>query len=321
MLASAVSRCAIYTGCMRLGRLAFPAVLFTFATASLAPSRCPGQTAPPRIASDLGQGGIACRAYPPTTQSFKRKLWEDYEISLGPAANSTGDGDNCTAAIYNKQGRVVYRTTGFNVVFDENLTGQDFDGDGHGEVVFQTDTGGGNHCCWAYNVVSLFPKPHKLFDIDAEGAVQFEKDAAGKMVIWQRVAAPDVFIGPMAGRPFAERVYRVREGKMVDATPEFCDRIFGDQSRYNKEWKAELSAGNLAKLQSEDRQDEDEEIGRALLERAYQHVLCRQFDDAVADLDLWPVVSRGKVKADFAAQIKNDFPEFAARLASTAAPK
>ena len=92
---------------------------------------------------------------------YTKKLWAGYEISLGPTRNSEGGGDECTAAVYNSAGRVVFRTAGFNVILDENHTGQDFDGDGKPEVVFITDTGGGNHCCWAYNVVSLLPKPQR----------------------------------------------------------------------------------------------------------------------------------------------------------------
>jgi hypothetical protein len=304
-----------YTAAMRAGLLAILSMLS-------AGTPCLAQTAPPLISRSIGRGEVSCRAYPPTTQSYKRKLWDGYEISLGPAANSTDGGDNCTAAIYNKEGHVVYRTTGFNVTFDENLTGQDFDGDGHGEVVFETDTGGGNHCCWGYNVISLYPKPHKLFDIDEEGADQFEKDASGRMVIWKRVGAPDVFNGPIAGRPFAQRVYRVRDGKLVDATPEFCERIFGDQSPYNRLWTAELSPENVEKFKSEDRpHNGEEQVARALLERAYQHVLCRQFDDAIADLDLWPAASRAEMKADFAKQINSDFPDFAARLVQSSRSK
>lgn len=267
------------------------------------------------------QPEVVRRAYPRSTQSYKRKLWDGYEISLGPAANSQGQGDECTAAIYNKAGRVVYRTTGFNVTFNESLTGQDFDGDGKPEVVFQTDTGGGVHCCWVYNVISLYPKAHKLFDIAEEGLDVFEKDAEGKMVIWTRVEAPDVFSGPMAGRPFAERVYRVRDGKMVDATPEFCGRIFSDQNRDFKIWSGVLTPGNLQKLASAAEPGGDEEqIARALLSRAYQHVLCRQFDAAVADLELWPTPSRAKTKASFAEFIKVDFPDFAVRLAQGETP-
>jgi hypothetical protein len=277
------------------------------------------QTAPPPIvANGVGQGGepaIACRAYPKATQSYKRKLWDGYEISLGPAANGEDTGDDCTAAIYSSAGRVVFRTSGFNVTFDQNLTGQDFDGDGHPEVVFQTDTGGGNHCCWVYNVISLYPRPHKVFDIDQEGATQFEKDADGKMVIWERVEAPDEFNAPIAGRPFVERVFRVRDGKMVDSTPEFCGRIFGASSGYNKAWNSELSPQNLLQFGSAEKiSDDEEQVARVLLERAYQHVVCRQYDEATADLDLWPASSRAKMKSDFATQVKDDFPDFAARL-------
>jgi hypothetical protein len=290
--------------------------LFTYLAAAVPAF---AQTAPPPVlANGVGQGGepaIACRAYPKTAESFKRKLWDGYEISLGHAANAAGGGDDeCTAAIYNAQTRVVYRTTGFNVTFDQNLTGQDFDGDGHPEAVFQTDTGGGNHCCWQYNIISLYPKPHKLFDIAQEGAVQFEKDGDGKMVIWTRVEAPDVFGSPMAGRPFAERIYRVKGGKMVDSTPEFCARIFGPNSRYLKEWNLELSPQNLQKLASAQRIDDEEDTARALLERAYQHAVCHDNDAALSDLNLWFAASRAQTRADFARQIKDEFPVLAGRL-------
>jgi hypothetical protein len=304
-----------YDCIMRLSPLAFAATLLVIEVLTLSGAlRAQSiQIAPPRTP----ETEIACRAYPRTAQSYKRKLWDGYEISLGPAANASGGGgDDCTAAIYNSAGHVVYRTTGFNVTFDQNLTGLDFDGDGHPEVVFQTDTCGGNHCCWEYNVISLFPRPHKLFDISEEGLDQFEKDASGKMIIWKRVEAPDEFNGPMASRPFVERVYRVRNGKMVDATPEFCDRIFSSQNRDFKIWSTNLTSENLAGLKSSGGPRPDEEqTARLLLERAYQHVLCRQFDEALADLNLWPTASRAKMKADFAAYIKDDFPEFAAHLA------
>src|ERR1700730_91148 len=149
-------------------------------------------------------GKISCHramVEDPQNRSYTKKLWDGYEISLGPARNGGIDGNGCTAAIYNSGGEVVFRTTGFSVIFDENHTGQDFDGDGKLEIVFITDTGGGNHCCWTYNVISLSPKPHKLFDIDAPGAVRFEKDNHGKMVIWQRTVGPYGFTS-MARAPF-----------------------------------------------------------------------------------------------------------------------
>jgi hypothetical protein len=127
---------------------------------------------PQRARQDDDQ--IACYTYPKTTESYKKKLWDGYEISLGPARNAAGGGgDDCTAAIYNAAGKVVFRTTGFGVIFDEDHTGDDFDGDGKPEVVFMTDESGGAHCCWVYNIVSRAPKPHKLFDL---GPGDFVKD-------------------------------------------------------------------------------------------------------------------------------------------------
>jgi len=254
---------------------------------------------------------------PSESRSIAKKLWDGYEISLGPAKNREGGGDECTAAIYNGAGRVVFRTTGFNVIFDEKNTGRDFDGDGKPEVVFMTDKGGGNHCCWAYNVISLSPKPHKLFDIDAPGAVQFEKDSAGEMLVWQRTPGPYGFTS-MARAPFAEKVFRVREGKLVDSTPEFCSRIFSDEDENYRNWNTELTAENIKVLQSMGNTIvENEDVVNALLSRALQHVFCRQFDAAKSDLELWPEMQRKELNKQFAESIKQEYPEFASRLLNT----
>ena len=264
-------------------------------------------------------GKISCHAdgvAKSESPAYTKKLWEGYEISLGPARNREGGGDECTAAIYNSSGRVVFRTTGFSVVFDENHTGQDFDGDGKPEIVFITDTGGGMHCCWAYNVISLSPKPRKLFDIDAAGSVRFEKDDRGKMVIWQRTPGPYGFTS-MAFAPFAEKVFRVRDGKLADATPEFSSRIFSDENEDFRTWNRELTPERIGQWQSRGKiSDDDEPIISDLLSRALQRVFCRQFDDALRDLNLWPEATRGKMKTEFAQSIKQGYPEFAARLLS-----
>jgi hypothetical protein len=120
-------------------------------------------------------------------------------------------------------------------------------------------------------------KAHKLFDIEAPGAVHFEKGSEGKMVIWQRSAGPQGFTS-MARAPFAERVFRVREDKLVDATPEFCSRIFSDENDDYRAWKSELTPGNIKKLRPGEKIDDDnEEVVSDLLSRALQHVYCRQF--------------------------------------------
>ncbi len=101
----------------------------------------------PAIRAQKAQNEIACYAYRKDNAPQKKKLWDGYEISLGPSRDLEAVEDKCTAAIYNGVGRVVFRTNGYSVVFDEEQTGKDFDGDGKPEVVFRTDTGGGMHCC------------------------------------------------------------------------------------------------------------------------------------------------------------------------------
>jgi hypothetical protein len=121
----------------------------------------------------------------------------------------------------------------------------------------------------------------------------------------------------MASRPFAKRVYRVRDGQLADATPEFCARIFSAQNSDFRHWTGVLTSENLPSIAATpepDKPAETEEIASAVLARAAQHVFCHQYDDAIADLDLWPAATRAKEKADFAAQIQADYPDFAARL-------
>jgi hypothetical protein len=275
-------------------------------------------------ASDFAQydDKIACYSYPKTTESYKKKLWDGYEISLGPVPNALEYG--CTAAIYSSAGKVVFRTSGFGVTFDEDLTGQDFDGDGKPEVVFMTDQAGGAHCCWIYSVVGLAPKPHKLFDVGQGAAVNFHNDKDGKMVIWELVGGTTEYTSGM-GRPYAERVYRVKAGKLEDATPDFCSEIFAT-TREADDWNRALTPENLKKLQSAKKfggegNFEFDDVVSALLSRALQRVLCRQYDQAMADLNLWPADSRDEMKDNFAGSIKSYSPEFAARLEGEPAPK
>jgi hypothetical protein len=265
-----------------------------------------------------GENKIACHsdggAAPNKGQAYKKKLWDGYEISLGPSRTIT-EGDDCTAAIYNAAGKVVFRTTGFCVVFDEGLTGKDFDGDGRPEVVFLTDTGGGHHCCWGYSVVSLFPKPHKLFDVTDTS--RFEKDKKGRTLIWSRLPGPYGYTS-MAGNPYAEKVYRLRQGHLVDVTPEHCGEIFSHKNDDFSYWEDNLSPDNLKWLDAQREKDPQkigwsrysaEQIVSSLLSRAVQHVFCRQYQEALDDLNLWPEASRAKLKADFAESFP-DYPEF-----------
>jgi hypothetical protein len=274
----------------------------------------------PVLRAQKAQNEVACFAERQDNAAHKKKLWNGHEVSLGPARNPEEVEYRCTAAIYNSAGRVVFRTSGFNVVFDEDRTGEDFDGDGEPEVVFRTDTGGGNHCCWGYIIFSLSPKPHKLFEIAMEGRVDFEKDKDGKMVIWKRTAGPFGF-NSMAAQPFAEKILRVRQGKLVDATPEFCGKIISEENEDYRIEKQVLTRKTSASFRKGEAHKVTTRKSSALLSRALQHVFCRQFDEALSDLNLWPEASRLKMKTGFADFIQANNPEFALKLRESAEKK
>jgi hypothetical protein len=275
---------------------------------------------PALCAQDDLFGKISCHramVEDPQNQPYAKKLWDGYEISLGPAGNGGVDGDGCTAAIYNSGGHVVFRTTGFSVIFDENHTGQDFDGDGKPEVVFLTDTGGGAHCCWDYNVISLFPKPYRLFD--APFGTRFEKDKLGKMLIRENIPGL-AGLTTNANRPVAERVFRVSQGKLLDATLEFCPQLLSPVNDDYEQHHRVLTPEKIQQLAAG--MEPDDDTARALLSLALQHTFCRQFDQALYYLNLWPEASkypeatRKKVTAAFAQSIKHEHPDFAGRLLS-----
>jgi hypothetical protein len=261
-------------------------------------------------AQDQDRDTISCYSNRESNPAQKKKLWDGYEISLGSARNGIESETPCTAAIYNGAGHVVFRTSGFNVVFDQDLTGQDFDGDGKPDVVFRTDTGGGNHCCWGYVIFSLSPKPHKLFEIAMEGRVDFEKDKDGKMVIWERVSAPGAFGTSMAARPFAAKVMRVKDGKLVDATPDYCG------SKDERLERGYLKPEDLKKLATarEQGSGDNEEIISTLESRTAQHVFCHEYDEALKDINLWPPDIRDAVVETLTDAYKIDYPEFVAKL-------
>jgi hypothetical protein len=263
----------------------------------------------PSLHAQDDSDAISCYSNRESNPAQKKKLWDGYEISLGPARNGVENDTPCTAAIYNSAGHVVFRTSGFNVVFDQDLTGKDFDGDGKPDVVFRTDTGGGNHCCWSYVIFSLSPKPHKLFEIAMEARVDFEKDKDGKMVIWERVSVPGEFIS-MAGRPFAAKVMRVREGKLVDVTPDFCG------TKDERLERGYLKPEDLKKLDTANEQEpiENEGITSTLESRTAQHVFCHEYDEALKDINLWPPDIRDAVVETLADAFKIEYPEFAAKL-------
>ena len=101
----------------------------------------------------------------------------------------------------------------------------------------------------------------------------------------------------------------MKAGKLVDVTPEFCGKLLSAGSEDYDRWAEVLTPENLKKLRSAKelgpKADFDlDDVVSALLSRAQQEVLCHRYDQAMADLNLWPEASRDEMKEEFAASVK-----------------
>ena len=257
----------------------------------------------------LAHQQITCYQNNPENHAWKKKLWDGYELSLGPTPHAAENPEEaCTAAIYNATGKVMFRTTGFNTRY-HHATGTDIDGDGAPDVVLMTDTGGGNHCCWEIEVVSLRPKPHLVFSYNPQGAFSFRKDRDGNTTLWS-IEGGLVEIGySMADRSFALMVHKVIDGKLTNVTPEFCPAVF-DEERFVGE-RSRLTDAEVARFKSVQKISEgDWETSLAILEIALQHVYCRDWEKAQQAIhSMWPAYDQPRVLDVLKKEFLRMYPE------------
>ena len=260
-------------------------------------------------------------------QDFSVELSDGYTLTIGrtPGNAGLGDGEDCTAEIHDRSGALEFSETTFSIVFVPKQTGRDFDGDKHADLVLLSDTGNGaTGCCWSYNVISLFRKPHKLFDVENALAARFEWDKQGRVAIWQPVVGP-YGITDGADTPHAMQVLRVQDGRLRDVTPQYCRKIL-NELRQSDDWNTRLAPANVQRAFSLIRvmpngtwtiESDDEITIGALLSRTLQNIYCSNFDAALRDVDQWPTATRVAVKRSFANLVRQDFPEFSTRLMAT----
>ena len=128
--------------------------------------------------------------------------------------------------------------------------------------------------------------------------------------MWERTSAPGGFFTSMAGRPFAEKVFRMLDGKLTDVTADFCGT---NDPRFER---GDLTPEDLKKLAhaGEQGQDELENIISTLESRTAQHVFCGEYDEALKDLNLWPEGKREVEIRTLRNAFWQEYPEFVAKL-------
>jgi hypothetical protein len=159
-----------------------------------------------------------------------------FVLTLAPSSDPDVE-YGCRAELRDTTGRVVFEGEGFNTRLHPE-SGRDVDGDGHGELIVGIDSGGGNRCCWEYNVISLFPRPRVIAKFDNPG---FETDRQGRTVVWTTVAFYD--LGPsMAASPTLEIAEQFRNGRLVNVTTEYCDAMLAGELRGQADLSHELAS-------------------------------------------------------------------------------
>jgi hypothetical protein len=286
-------------------------------------SLVPAAAVPTQAASTQPEK-LSCSTLPVHKNFGRRKLWEGYEVSVGPTAHfkdDSGADDACTAAIYDASGKEVYRTTGPGIMLDP-ATGLDIDGDGSPDAVLLNGASGGSGGSWEIEVLSLKPQLHLLFksEIDFPPA-PFKKDSQQRVVLWSGESGSDLVSGygwPNAVRPSAQRIYRFFDGKLQDTTAEYCSEIEASP-RFQKMQRG-LTPQDIDKFRSsenlEDLEVEDMTTGGKVLSLVLQRILCRQFDRALDSIhQMWPKQDQPNLIKNLQNASKNwNCPECAAQL-------
>jgi hypothetical protein len=239
----------------------------------------------------------------------RRPLVNGYVVEIRRRGSDEYD---CEAVLTDRAGGEAYRTGGFGVRVDDS-TGMDVDGDGVPELILYKDVGGGNHCCWTYDVISLKPPARPLFEFQQSGAAEFRRGPRGEVTLWSWEGG---FMGPdgtMAGRIFAQRVYRYGAGRLVEVTPEYCGEITAQDSRATPSPDPEA----LRVFQATGRlNDTTYEVAGDIEILMLQQVFCHRFDAALAVAhELWPAADRARFLASFRDMVTAAYKEYAAPLA------
>jgi hypothetical protein len=279
------------------------AALIAAAVAIASPAKA---QSPPSQASML-----VCATMQPDADTLgRRPLVNGYVVEIRRLGQVEYD---CEAVLTDTTGREVYRAGGFGVRVDD-ATGLDVDGDGVAELILYKDIGGGNQCCWSYDVISLKPPAHLLFEFEQSGAAEFRRGPRGQVTLWSWEGG---FMGPdgtMAGRIFAQRVYQYTAGRLAEVTPDFCTEIDADDSRA----APSPDPAALRVFQATGRlNDTTYDVAGDIERLMVQHVFCRRFDAALAVArEMWPAADRGRFIASFRDMVTAAYKEYSAPLSS-----
>ncbi|MFN8572081.1 MAG: hypothetical protein U0132_08495 [Gemmatimonadaceae bacterium] len=237
-----------------------------------------------------------------------------YSLSVEKSSDPADAVENgCVATVRDRQGRVMYRRDGFGVSLDSSAVDLDVDGDGTRDVVLTIDIGGGNHCCWSIDVLSVRTRPRVIVSFEQQGAAGFSRDPNGGVILRSLEGGYGSDRYSMAGRVFAERIYRLQQGKLVDVTPWMCRTAKGALAVNRTEPNDEESIA----FRQDGRLNLHDFAASDIESLMLQHCLCGDIEKArdVATR-LWPPSDLARLLRDFPVDAVNSFPHLRGKFAS-----
>ncbi len=252
-----------------------------------------------------------------TDRTAKKTTIQELTVTIAPSPKPEDVEDGCTAEVRDRRGRVVFQFTGFNTKLLD-FAGRDIDNDGHPDIVIETDTGGGNRCCFEFAIISPAPRPHVAAKLQP---ALFESDDAGKTVIWTTVQFYE--LGPdMADSPTVEVAHQFRKGRLTEITPEYCPAMLANQARGYADIHEVFDQlttvrKRASQLSTDSAAHEIQQTRVAAFSLALQAVYCGRDDMAASVVrDVWPSNEQPAIRSRISGSAGKVWPAIGQRLAN-----
>lgn len=248
----------------------------------------------------MAQESTTCGNHGPAQDGYIAK----YHWEFRPAKNPQMPEDFiCHIFLYAPTGKLVFQAKDWDVSL-ETVSGQDINGDGEPDIVFEGYSGGA-HCCWTYWIVSLGASPGLLKEIHNERGLEFMRTSAGgPFELWTLDGSFDYFHGLSHGGTFFPDLILRFQGR------DLRDVSASHWSVYEKaiiEARKQLTPERIAKFRNIDFQKEnDEDTAHLVLTIVLEELYGGKTADAWRDLGtLWPEKDLERMRNDILKARKN----------------
>ncbi len=224
-----------------------------------------------------------------------QQLPNGFRAVVERSADSLEVETGCSVRLF-QGNRVVWSAQGFGTRIEPE-SGRDLDGDGVPEAVLSVDVGGGNRCCWSATILRL-ALPVDSLPLGFDPDLLTGPDGITLIGEWQA----DYGLGrSMAEAPAVLRVHRLKEGRLVNVTREYCPVLLGSREEPSlKRWRFERPPPEVlarSRNTSVPVPEDVEQVRAEVVPLALQHMVCGELDSAQALITAtWPPLQADSVR-------------------------